>query len=119
MLLSIHSMSNISYLLAQEDFVNSLIKMLSDYYRGLGPLGPSVIRRFTTVRFISEGLGDKLNKEELKLLSDYIYHTVVVKPFGEHCLDYIYSFGAFTRKPLLKRFLSSGMCPRSSIWASE
>ena len=36
------------------------------------------------------------------LLEDYIYHTLAAKASGELCLKYIFSFGAFARKPLLQ-----------------
>ncbi|GER57059.1 alpha/beta-Hydrolases superfamily protein [Striga asiatica] len=32
---------------------------------------------------------------------DYVYHTLAAKASGELCLKYIFSFGAFARKPLL------------------
>lgn len=36
---------------------------------------------------------------------DYVYHTLAAKASGELCLKYIFSFGAFARKPLLQRFV--------------
>lgn len=37
------------------------------------------------------------------LNEDYVYHTLAAKASGELCLKYIFSFGAFARKPLLQR----------------
>lgn len=34
-----------------------------------------------------------------------MYHTLAAKASGELCLKYIFSFGAFARKPLLQRFV--------------
>jgi len=36
------------------------------------------------------------------MCEDYIYHTLAAKASGELCLKYIFSFGAFARKPLLQ-----------------
>lgn len=69
--------------------------------RGLGPWGPDLVRKYTSARFSVYGSGDVLNEEESKLLTDYVYHTLAAKASGELCLKYIFSFGAFTRKPLL------------------
>uniref|UniRef100_A0A6N2LCR4 1-acylglycerol-3-phosphate O-acyltransferase n=1 Tax=Salix viminalis TaxID=40686 RepID=A0A6N2LCR4_SALVM len=70
--------------------------------RGLGPLGPDMVRRYTTARFGSYSSGEVLAGEECKLLTDYVYHTLAAKASGELCLKYIFSFGAFARKPLLQ-----------------
>ncbi|KAJ6736347.1 hypothetical protein OIU85_018538 [Salix viminalis] len=70
--------------------------------RGLGPLGPDMVRRYTTARFGSYSTGEVLAGEECKLLTDYVYHTLAAKASGELCLKYIFSFGAFARKPLLQ-----------------
>lgn len=35
--------------------------------------------------------------------AEYMYHTLAAKASGELCLKYIFSFGAFARKPLLER----------------
>ncbi|KAL2892821.1 putative 1-acylglycerol-3-phosphate O-acyltransferase [Bienertia sinuspersici] len=69
--------------------------------RGLGPWGPNLVRKYTSARFGSYATGELLNEEESKLLTDYIYHTLAAKGSGELCLKYIFSFGAFARKPLL------------------
>ncbi|GAB4839447.1 hypothetical protein Ancab_028969 [Ancistrocladus abbreviatus] len=69
--------------------------------RGLGPWGPNLVRRYTGARFGVYSSGDVLNEEESRLLSDYVYHTLAAKASGELCLKYIFSFGAFARKPLL------------------
>ncbi|XP_021759852.1 probable 1-acylglycerol-3-phosphate O-acyltransferase [Chenopodium quinoa] len=69
--------------------------------RGLGPWGPNLVHKYTSARFGSYGTGELLNEEESKLLTDYIYHTLAAKGSGELCLKYIFSFGAFARKPLL------------------
>lgn len=37
------------------------------------------------------------------MYEDYIYHTLAAKASGELCMKYIFSFGAFARKPLLQR----------------
>ncbi|GAA0145916.1 hypothetical protein LIER_36220 [Lithospermum erythrorhizon] len=70
--------------------------------RGLGPLGPNLVRKYTSARFGSYAQGDLLNEEEAKLLTDYTYHTLAAKGSGELCLKYIFSFGAFARSPLLQ-----------------
>ncbi|MQL91764.1 hypothetical protein Taro_024381, partial [Colocasia esculenta] len=70
---------------------------------GLGPWGPDLVRRYTTARFGSYATGDVLNEEESNLLTDYVYHTLAAKASGELCLKYIFSFGAFARRPLLHR----------------
>jgi pimeloyl-ACP methyl ester carboxylesterase len=36
------------------------------------------------------------------MFEDYIYHTLAAKASGELCMKYIFSFGAFARKPLLQ-----------------
>jgi hypothetical protein len=36
-------------------------------------------------------------------IEDYAYHTLAAKASGELCLKHIFSFGAFTRMPLLHR----------------
>lgn len=70
--------------------------------RGLGPWGPDLVRRYTSARFGSYSNGSVLNEDEASLLTDYVYHTLVAKASGELCLKYIFSFGAFARKPLLQ-----------------
>ncbi|CAL9089762.1 probable 1-acylglycerol-3-phosphate O-acyltransferase [Musa acuminata AAA Group] len=70
--------------------------------RGLGPWGPDLVRRYTSARFGSYSTGDMLTEEESSLLTDYVYHTLAAKASGELCLKYIFSFGAFARKPLLQ-----------------
>ncbi|KAE9588352.1 putative 1-acylglycerol-3-phosphate O-acyltransferase [Lupinus albus] len=69
--------------------------------RGLGPLGPDIVRRYTSGRFVKYTTGEILNESETTLLTDYVYHTLAAKPSGELCLKYIFSFGAFARTPLL------------------
>ncbi|PIN23908.1 putative hydrolase/acyltransferase (alpha/beta hydrolase superfamily) [Handroanthus impetiginosus] len=69
--------------------------------RGLGPWGPDLVRKYTSARFGSYSEGSMLTAEESTLLTDYIYHTLAAKASGELCLKYIFSFGAFARKPLL------------------
>ncbi|KAL8130632.1 hypothetical protein V2J09_019787 [Rumex salicifolius] len=69
--------------------------------RGLGPWGPNLVRRYTTARFGEYATGELLNDQESSLLTDYVYHTLAAKGSGELCLKYIFSFGAFARKPLL------------------
>ncbi|CAN6463695.1 unnamed protein product [Victoria cruziana] len=71
--------------------------------RGLGPWGPDLVRKYTTARFGSYSTGSTLNEEESRLLTDYFYHTSAAKASGELCLKHIFSFGAFTRVPLLQR----------------
>lgn len=70
--------------------------------RGLGPWGPGLVNRYTTARFGAHSEGTGLTEEEAKLLTDYVYHTLAAKASGELCLKYIFSFGAFARKPLLQ-----------------
>ncbi|XP_074569816.1 putative 1-acylglycerol-3-phosphate O-acyltransferase [Curcuma longa] len=71
------------------------------FIRGLGPWGPNLVQRYTSARFGSYSTGEVLTEEESKLLTDYAYHTLAAKASGELCLKYIFSFGAFARKPLL------------------
>ncbi|KAI4388467.1 hypothetical protein MLD38_000789 [Melastoma candidum] len=70
--------------------------------RGLGPWGPDVVRNYTSARFGTRSNGSTLNDDEAKLLTDYVYHTLAAKASGELCLKYVFSFGAFTRSPLLQ-----------------
>ncbi|KAL7085981.1 hypothetical protein ACP275_14G310900 [Erythranthe tilingii] len=69
--------------------------------RGLGPLGPNIVRKYTSARFGSYSTGEVLTEDESKLLTDYVYHTLAAKASGELCLKHIFSFGAFARMPLL------------------
>ncbi|KAL8059149.1 hypothetical protein ABFX02_03G067500 [Erythranthe guttata] len=69
--------------------------------RGLGPWGPDLVRKYTGARFGSYSEGSMLSEDESRLLTDYVYHTLVAKASGELCLKYIFSFGAFARMPLL------------------
>lgn len=69
--------------------------------RGLGPWGPNIVRKYTSARFGVYAAGEALTDDESKLLTDYVYHTLAAKASGELCLKYIFSFGAFARKPLL------------------
>ncbi|XP_057435022.1 probable 1-acylglycerol-3-phosphate O-acyltransferase [Lotus japonicus] len=69
--------------------------------RGIGPLGPTMVRKYTSARFGTHSTGEVLTEEESKLLTDYVYHTLAAKASGELCLKYIFSFGAFARMPLL------------------
>nr|XP_011459529.1 PREDICTED: 1-acylglycerol-3-phosphate O-acyltransferase-like [Fragaria vesca subsp. vesca] len=70
--------------------------------RGLGPWGPKIVRGYTNSRFGARDAGTTLNEHEAQLLTDYMYHTLAAKASGELCLKYIFSFGAFARKPLLQ-----------------
>ncbi|KAL3639102.1 hypothetical protein CASFOL_017009 [Castilleja foliolosa] len=63
--------------------------------RGLGPWGPNLVHRYTSGRFGSYSEGSVLTEDESTLLT--------AKASGELCLKYIFSFGAFARKPLLHR----------------
>ncbi|CAN1314755.1 1-acylglycerol-3-phosphate O-acyltransferase [Linum perenne] len=72
--------------------------------RGLGPWGPNIVQRYTSARFGAYASGEMLTETESKLLTgNYVYHTLAAKASGELCLKYIFSFGAFARKPLLQR----------------
>ncbi|XP_042031841.1 probable 1-acylglycerol-3-phosphate O-acyltransferase isoform X2 [Salvia splendens] len=62
--------------------------------RGLGPWGPDLVRKYTSARFGSYSDGSILTEDESRLLT--------AKASGELCLKYIFSFGAFARKPLLQ-----------------
>ncbi|CAH2078101.1 unnamed protein product, partial [Thlaspi arvense] len=70
--------------------------------RGLGPWGPGLVNRYTSARFGAHSEGTVLTEEESRLLTDYVYHTLAAKASGELCLKYIFSFGAFARKPLFQ-----------------
>ncbi|KAL3845293.1 hypothetical protein ACJIZ3_002696 [Penstemon smallii] len=69
--------------------------------RSVGPWGPDLVRRYTSARFGNPSNADVLTEDESRLLTDYVYHTLAAKASGELCLKYIFSFGAFARKPLL------------------
>ncbi|XWS14500.1 hypothetical protein CRYUN_Cryun35bG0014900 [Craigia yunnanensis] len=70
--------------------------------RGLGPLGPGLLRKYTTARFSPRYSAESvLTEEQSRLLTDYMYHTLAAKASGELCLKYIFAFGAFARMPLL------------------
>ncbi|KAF9610487.1 hypothetical protein IFM89_022516 [Coptis chinensis] len=71
--------------------------------RGLGPWGPNLVRRYTSNRFST---GELLTKDESRLLTDYVYHTLAAKASAELCLKYIFIFGGFTQKPLLPSALN-------------
>uniref|UniRef100_A0A7N0V3A8 1-acylglycerol-3-phosphate O-acyltransferase n=1 Tax=Kalanchoe fedtschenkoi TaxID=63787 RepID=A0A7N0V3A8_KALFE len=73
--------------------------------RGLGPWGPGLVQKYTSARFGVNETGDDggLTENESKLLTDYVYHTLVAKASGELCLKYIFAFGAFAKSPLLHR----------------
>ncbi|CAN6463698.1 unnamed protein product [Victoria cruziana] len=86
--------------------------------RGLGPWGPDLVRKYTTARFGSYSTGSTLNEEESRLLTDYFYHTSAAKASGELCLKHIFSFGAFTRVPLLQR-ASEWKVPTSFIYGVQ
>ncbi|KAG0472772.1 hypothetical protein HPP92_014629 [Vanilla planifolia] len=86
--------------------------------RGLGPWGPQLVRRYTSARFGSYSSGTVLGEDEARLLTDYVYHTLVAKASGELCLKYIFSFGAFARKPLLQ-FASEWKVPTTFIYGFE
>ncbi|KAL6995773.1 1-acylglycerol-3-phosphate O-acyltransferase [Sarracenia purpurea var. burkii] len=87
----------------------ALLKHLWEYnltpqkiIRGFGPFGPVMVRKYTSARFGSYSTGQVLTEEEFRLLTDYVYHTLAAKASGELCLKYIFTFGAFTRVPLLQ-----------------
>ncbi|XP_010530294.1 PREDICTED: 1-acylglycerol-3-phosphate O-acyltransferase-like isoform X2 [Tarenaya hassleriana] len=86
--------------------------------RGFGPWGPGLVYRITTDRFGAHSLGTVLTDEESKLLTDYLYHTSAAKASGELCMKYIFSFGAYDRKPLGKS-ASELKVPTSFIYGSE
>ncbi|KAI4320957.1 hypothetical protein MLD38_034388 [Melastoma candidum] len=69
--------------------------------RGLGPWGPDLVRRYTSLRFGSNSDGSRLNDDEAKFLTDYAYHTLAAKASGELCLKYIFTVGALAKSPLL------------------
>ncbi|XP_056859162.1 1-acylglycerol-3-phosphate O-acyltransferase [Raphanus sativus] len=83
--------------------------------RGLGPWGPGLVNRYTSARFGAHSVGTVLTDEESRLLTDYVYHTLAAKASGELCLKYIFSFGAFARKPLLQS-ASEWKVPTSFIY---
>ncbi|XP_022997014.1 probable 1-acylglycerol-3-phosphate O-acyltransferase [Cucurbita maxima] len=86
--------------------------------RGLGPWGPDLVRKYTSSRFGTYSIGDILNDEESRLLSDYVYHTLAAKASGELCLKYIFAFGAFARMPLLQS-ASEWKVPTTFIYGYE
>ncbi|KAK6115272.1 hypothetical protein DH2020_007541 [Rehmannia glutinosa] len=78
-----------------------MIALNRGFHLGLGPWGPDLVRKYTSARFGSYSDESVLNEDESRLLTDYVYHTLAAKGSGELCLKYIFSFGAFARKPLL------------------
>ncbi|KAF8406511.1 hypothetical protein HHK36_008600 [Tetracentron sinense] len=86
--------------------------------RGLGPWGPNLVQRYTSARFGSYSTGNILTEEESRLLTDYFYHTLAAKSSGELCLNYIFSFGAFTRMPLLHS-ASEWKVPTTFIYGNQ
>ncbi|KAL9273120.1 putative 1-acylglycerol-3-phosphate O-acyltransferase [Drosera capensis] len=86
--------------------------------RGLGPWGPDMVRRYTSARFGSYSSGDMLKEDESNLLTDYVYHTLAAKASGELCLKYIFSFGAFARKPLV-HIASEWKVPTTFIYGTD
>ncbi|CAA6663181.1 unnamed protein product [Spirodela intermedia] len=86
--------------------------------RGFGPWGPEMVRRYTNARFGSYSTGNVLTEEESKLMTDYVYHTLAAKASGELCLKYIFSFGAFARRPLLHS-ASDWKVPTTVIYGCE
>ncbi|KAJ3691135.1 hypothetical protein LUZ61_020299 [Rhynchospora tenuis] len=112
--------------------------------RGLGPWGRNIVQKYTGNRFGSYSQGDPLTEEESKLLTgkslveifvhydpdqveylfilliraEYFYHTLAAKASGELCLKYIFSFGAFARKPLLES-ASEWKVPTTFIYGYE
>ncbi|KAJ4783448.1 1-acylglycerol-3-phosphate O-acyltransferase [Rhynchospora pubera] len=86
--------------------------------RGLGPWGRNIVQKYTGNRFGSYSQGDPLTEEESKLLTEYFYHTLAAKASGELCLKYIFSFGAFARKPLLESS-SEWKVPTTFIYGYE
>ncbi|KAL9358080.1 hypothetical protein Peur_051333 [Populus x canadensis] len=87
--------------------------------RGLGPWGPGLVRRYTTARFGAYSTGVALAEEESKLLTgNYVYHTLAAKASGELCLKFIFSFGAYARKPLLQS-ASEWKVPTTFIYGFE
>ncbi|CAD6218498.1 unnamed protein product [Miscanthus lutarioriparius] len=86
--------------------------------RGLGPWGPGLVQRYTSARFGTRSTGELLTDQESTLLTDYIYHTLAAKASGELCLKYIFSFGAFARKPLLQ-CASDWKVPTTFIYGQE
>jgi pimeloyl-ACP methyl ester carboxylesterase len=69
--------------------------------RGLGPWGPKLVNGYAVRRFGNSEQRDPLSDAETKLLSNYIFHTAAAKASGELCLNYIFSFGALARTPLV------------------
>ncbi|KAE9609428.1 hypothetical protein Lal_00020203 [Lupinus albus] len=86
--------------------------------RGLGPWGPDIVRKYTSARFGTHSTGEVLTEEESRLLTDYVYHTLAAKASGELCLKYIFSFGAFTRSPLV-RSASEWKVPTTFIYGFQ
>lgn len=70
--------------------------------RGVGPFGPDLVQKYTSARFGAYAEGEVLSNEETRLLTDYVYHTLAAKASGELCMKHIFTFGAFTRVPLLQ-----------------
>ena len=69
-------------------------------------------RLLTGKYFVFLSSTEAMDDDEAYLISnglfcvvDYVYHTLAAKASGELCLKYIFSFGAFARKPLLQRFV--------------
>ncbi|EPS65805.1 hypothetical protein M569_08972 [Genlisea aurea] len=86
--------------------------------RGIGPWGPNLVLRYTRARFGSYAEGTALTEDESRLLTNYMYHTLAAKASGELCLKYIFSFGAFARKPLL-HCASEWQVPTTFIYGAQ
>ncbi|KAH9610170.1 hypothetical protein KSS87_003341, partial [Heliosperma pusillum] len=86
--------------------------------RGIGPWGPSLVRKYTSARFGTDENGKMLTAEESTLMTDYVYHTLAAKSSGELCLKYIFSFGAYARTPLLQS-ASEWKVPTTFIYGYE
>lgn len=70
--------------------------------RLIGPLGPSLVSRWTTMRF------SHLPENESQALHNYAYSLFRQRGSGEYALAYILAPGAFARSPLIRRIQGVG-----------
>lgn len=83
--------------------ISSLTVSLS--CRSIGPVGPRLVRGYTSTRFGSRAQGEPFTDTERELFTEYMYHTIAARGSGELALKHIFQLGAYARKPLLDRWV--------------
>ncbi|KAI7870671.1 Alpha/Beta hydrolase protein [Spinellus fusiger] len=77
-----------------------------------GPLGATLVHKYTFARFPS------LNTEEKTNLYDYLYHITTSKGSGEYALAGTLAFSAYARNPLIHR-LGGLQMPTTFVYGTE